>query len=245
MPVGNTKPYIHINEDITYGQTPIRNSPIVDISANASNPLRGNLTLTAGVPQFLVQAESDRIIGGEEGLRYSEPYYHIGSDLPIESVYGSTTGTKLPVVGICARNFERENFVFDIGASSINATVKEDSTITSIHTKIYTAGMKEPKSIGSQSSIVYEIIRNNVDKGLEAGEAQLAAEILINDATPIPANELDFGNNPPNQWRYGMDGLVPPTEINTPQLMQAWLLEPASEPLIQIGEDESDVSDYE
>ena len=135
--------------------------------------------------------------------------------------------------------------MFDIGASSINATVKEDSTITSIHTKIYTAGMKEPKSIGSQSSIVYEIIRNNVDKGLEAGEAQLAAEILINDATPIPANELDFGNNPPNQWRYGMDGLVPPTEINTPQLMQAWLLEPASEPLIQIGEDESDVSDYE
>ena len=245
LPVGNTKPYIHITEDITYGNTPIRNAPIVDISANASNPFRGNLTLTAGLPQFLVQAESDRIIGGEEGLRYSEPYYHIGSDLPIESVYGSTTGTKLPVVGICARNFERENFVFDIGASSINAIVKEDTTITSIHTKIYTAGMKEPKSIGSQSSIVYEIIRNNVDLGLEGGEASLAAEILINDATPIPANELDFGNNPPNQWRYGMDGLVPPTEINTPELMQAWLLEPASEPLIQIGEDESDVSDYE
>ena len=244
-PIGDVKPYIHISEDNTFGTSPVRNSPIVDIAVNASNPFRGNLTLVAGLPQTLVQADSDRELASSEGLRYSQPYYFIGTDLPIESVHGQMTGAKLPVAGLCARNFERENFVFDVGASSIDCLIKEDTTITSIRTKIYDATMGVPKSIGGKSSIIYEILRQNVDKNLEGQEAQQAGEMYIQENTPIPVENIDFGENPPRLWRYGMGGLVPPTEINSKLLMAAWLGEPQSDPLILKGDDESDESDYE
>ena len=80
--------------------------------------------------------------------------------MPVSHYHG-THGTKLPVIGICGRNYARFSYVFDLSESSIQYRAEEKVTINSIHTVIYTNDYKKATNLYGSSSVIYVIQRNN------------------------------------------------------------------------------------
>lgn len=139
----------------------IRVAPKITTSVNGSNPHASYCLNVAPVVQFFVEVDTNDFFAVNVPEKGADPYYFIGSDFPTHKFYGNLTGDKLPVIGICARNFHAFNFVFDLGGSSISYTIEEDTTITSIRTKIYTSTLGTPASLSPYSSVIYLITRNN------------------------------------------------------------------------------------
>jgi len=152
-------PYVFISISKINGNV-IRNYPDVDISLNGSNPLKVKCTPLQPYNEFFVQVDSNEYLA-DTGPRLSNtPFYLIGSDL-IMSHYHGGKGTKLPVIGICGRNYERFSYVFDLSESAITYRVEQAKTINSIHTHIYTNGYKEANNLFPNSSVIYIIQKQN------------------------------------------------------------------------------------
>lgn len=147
-------------------------------SINASNPIASKCLNIAPVQQFFVEIETDDFFATSAPTKNNDPYYFIGSDLMDTDFYGNLNGSKLPIAGICARNFSAFNFVFDLGGSAISFIVKKDAIVHSIKTAIYTSNMKNPSSLAPNSSIIYLITRNNYLKNLTPQEGQQAALMM-------------------------------------------------------------------
>ena len=132
----NSIPYTFRNELVFNGNILRGNSKITP-AINGSNPFANDCLNIPPVQQYFIQTDSDDFFANDPPQLGSSPYYFIGSDLPINHFFGNDTGTKLPVIGINARNFHSFGFSFDLGASSIEYTIDRNETITSISTAIY------------------------------------------------------------------------------------------------------------
>lgn len=223
-----TNPFVYAG-DLEQSGTAIRVGAKIDTAINGSNPFASNCLNIAPVVQFFVEVDTDDFFASNVPLKGVDPYYFIGSDFPTKKFYGNQTGDKLPVIGICSRNFHSFNFVFDLGGSSISYTIEEDITIQSIRTKIYTSKLGNPSQLSPYSSVIYLITRNN-DKGLGSIPmplAQVAAQIIEQNATQNdnmigqyynpPLADRRFGNpnipQPPEF--YNGDGIPPPPDTET------------------------------
>ena len=160
------------------------NEADLDTGVNATNPFYSYCSLVAPPLQFAVEVESDQVIADDVPLTLTTPFYLIGSDFPAKEYYGGH-GTKLPVVGICSRQFSSFGYVFDLSESSVTYTIEENLTITSIHTKIYNNDLSIPLNLGDKSSVIYVITKANYYKQLNEQEIEQAAE-LAEEATIQP-----------------------------------------------------------
>jgi hypothetical protein len=134
--------------------------------------------MIAPVRQYMVQVDSDEVFGDANPELGNDPFYLIGSDFPAKEFYGSTDGTKLPVIGICSRNFSSFNFVFDLGGSSITFTINEKKTIKSIRTKIFTSKMGTPNNLSKYSSVIYLITKGQWVNQLNPQQQQQSLEMI-------------------------------------------------------------------
>lgn len=157
-PIGEN-PYIFIDNDTIYGNM-LRNYPEIDLAINASNPFKSLCTPMQPYNEFFVEVDSDEYLADTTPRLSNTPFYLIGSDL-IMAHYHGAKGTKLPVIGICGRNYSRFSYVFDLSESAISYRVEEARTLTSIRTKIYTNGYKEAKNLFPNSAVIYIIQKNN------------------------------------------------------------------------------------
>ena len=169
-------PYVFIESDVVNGHA-LRNEAEVDISANGTNPLKSYCSLWAPPLQFAVIVESNRQYGDSKPRFGNTPFYLIGSSFPTKEYYGGK-GTKLPIIGICSRQFSSFGFAFDLSESSVTLTIDHDTTITSIRTKIYNNDFTIPTNLDKDSSIIYVIERNNyypspLDNQLQAAEKEI------------------------------------------------------------------------
>ena len=210
----NTDPFIYSGPIDTFGNA-IRVGPKIDTSINGSNPFASNCLNIAPVAQFFVEVDTDDFIAFNVPSKGIDPYYFIGSDFPTKKFYGNLTGDKLPVMGICARNFHSFNFVFDLGGSSITYTVEEDVTIQSIRTKIYTSSLSSPAQLSPYSSIIYLITRNNTPstQSIQMPLAQVAAQIIEQNATQNNNMIGQFYTPPLADIRFGQSNLQQPPEF--------------------------------
>ena len=180
--------------------TTIRVGPKITTAINGSNPFASNCLNIIPVAQFFVEVDTDDFFAVNVPLKGNDPYYFIGSDFPSKKFYGNQTGDKLPVIGICSRNFHSFNFVFDLGGSSISYTMEENCTITSIHTKIYTSRLGTPKALSPYSAVIYLITRNNYVKSVPQSLDQNVAQIVSNNAS-APMEPMPFYNQPQSNYR--------------------------------------------
>lgn len=202
-----TTPYTYVDSTHTYGNT-IRNVAQIDSSVNAANPIVSNCLQIAPVRQYMVQIDSDSVSGDQNPQLGSSPYYLIGSDFPGKEFYGSTTGTKLPVIGICSRNFSSIGYVFDLGGSSITYTINEKRTIKSIRTKIFTQSMGTPNNLSKFSSVIYIVVKANYIRNLNQQQQQTAVEIMQQQKS-APIENL-FYTQPPANFITTPPVVIPP-----------------------------------
>lgn len=185
--------FIFKTYQLFYGQA-IRVAPKLTTALNGSNPFASNCLNIAPVSQFFVECETNDFFAINVPSKGTDPYYFIGSDFPSKYFYGALEGQKLPVMGICARNFHSFNFVFDLGASSITYTITENTTIKSIRTKIYTSTLGTPNSLSPYSSVIYLITRNKFAPNLTEPEIPYAIQQQqANSQAPVVG---DFYNPP-------------------------------------------------
>jgi len=205
--------YIYESDKFNSG-TAIRVGAKINTSINATNPFASNCLNFAPIVQFFVEVDTDYFFAIDVPLKGADPYYFIGSDFPTKKFYGNLTGDKLPVIGICARNFHSFNFVFDLGGSSITYTIEEDITIQSIRTKVYTSRLTSPKSLSPYSAVIYLITRNNYSgvASIQPPLAQVAAQIIEQNAQPNGNMIGQFYNPPTASIRTAEppQGLIPP-----------------------------------
>ncbi len=187
--------------------TAIRVGAKITPAINGTNPFANNCSLIAPVQQYFVQVDTDDFLGSIAPTLGKNPYYYIGSDFPTKEFFGNDNGAKLPVIGICARNFHSFNFAFDLGASSISFVVDEDRTITSIHTAIYTSDLKTPSNLSKFSSIIYLITKNKYYNSLPAEEQLTKSEMIqANYSAPM---QPYFYNQAPADYRSAPPPIVP------------------------------------
>lgn len=155
-----SQPYTFATELREYGSL-IRGDVKLTPAINGTNPFANDCLMINPVLQYFVQVESEDFFADSPPTLGTSPYYFIGSDLPINHFYGNDTGTKLPVVGINARNFHSFGFSFDVGATSVEFTIDRPKVITSIKTAIYDSNLKTPTNISKFSSVIYIITKNN------------------------------------------------------------------------------------
>ena len=181
----------------------IRVAPKISTAVNGTNPVASNCLNVAPVVQFFVEVDTDDFFAVSVPQKGADPYYFIGSDFPTKKFYGNLTGDKLPVIGICSRNFHSFNFVFDLGGSSISYTMEEDCLITSIRTQIYPSNLGTPKNLSPFSSVIYLITRNNIQLGLPTElQPQEVAIAEANETAPMVGGfynqaEADYRTAPP------------------------------------------------
>ena len=219
----NVDPFV-FNGELEQSGTTIRVGPKITTAVNGSNPFASNCLNIVPVAQFFVEVDTGDFFATNVPLKGNDPYYFIGSDFPSKKFYGNQTGAKLPVIGICSRNFHSFNFVFDLGGSSISYTIEEDCTIQSIRTKIYTSSLQTPKSLSPYSAVIYLITRNNyiksIPQALVPDMTQLVQENAARPMQPIP-----FGYNQapanyrtstafPNKQFEESDGERPQTPVS-------------------------------
>ncbi len=175
--------------------TAIRVGSKITPAINGSNPFANNCSLIAPVQQYFVEVDTDDFFAIAPCTKGKSPYYYIGSDFPTKEFFGNDNGSKLPVIGICARNFHSMNFSFDLGASSISYTIDEDTTLTSIRTAIYTSSLKPPNNLSKFSSIIYLITKNKFYNSLPE-EQQLQKAELIQANYSAPYNPYEYYQAP-------------------------------------------------
>ena len=152
-------PYIFLTRNNIRGEA-LRNYPVIDIAINASNPYKSLVSPFLPQNEFFVEVDSDEFLADNPPALSDSPFYLIGSDLPTKHYFGAK-GTKLPIIGICGRNYARFSYVFDLSESSIQYRAEEKVTINSIHTVIYTNDYKKATNLYGSSSVIYVIQRNN------------------------------------------------------------------------------------
>ena len=152
-------PYIFIDMNNVYGNM-LRNYPDIDIGINGSNPLKVRCTPMQPYNEYFVAIDSNEFLADTTPRLSNTPFYLIGSDLIMAHYHGGI-GSKLPVIGICGRNYERFSYVFDLSESAITYRVEQAKTITSIHTHIYTNTYNEANNLFPNSAVVYIIQKNN------------------------------------------------------------------------------------
>ena len=200
--------FVYRNETEFSGNA-IRVAPKLSTAINGSNPVASRCLNIAPVIQFFVESETDDFFAINVPSKGNSPYYFIGSSFPTKQFFGSKEGAKLPVIGICSRNFHSFNFAFDLGGSSISYTMEEDCLITSIHTKIYNSSLETPANLSPYSSVIYVITRNNYIKDLTPPQEQEAAKMYIESQNPnnIPNT---FQTQAPANYRTEPPVLIPP-----------------------------------
>ena len=161
----NKIPYTYIDELTFFGKM-LRGAARITPAINGSNPFSNDCLNINPVEQYYSAVESEDFFADDPPTLGTSPYYFIGSDLPVNHFMGNDTGTKLPVVGINARNFHSFGFSFDVGATSVEYTIDRPTTITSITTAIYDSNLKKPTNISKYSSVIYLLIKNNYYKQL-------------------------------------------------------------------------------
>ena len=173
---------------LTQNGSAIRVGAKVTTAINASNPLASKCLIIAPVTQFMVQVNTDDFFANNAPLKGNDPYFFIGSTFPFKQFHGNLNGGKLPIMGICARNFQAFGFSFDLGGSAVSYLIEEDTTITSITTKIYTSQLQTPSNLSPYSSIIYLITRYNYLKNLtpQQGELQLQQTIANMNRPMVP-----------------------------------------------------------
>ncbi len=176
------------------------NTAQLDISANASNPFYSYCSLWLPPLQYSIEVDSNEIIANKQPLTQNSPFYLIGSDFPGKHYYGNK-GTKLPVMGVCSRQFTSFGFAFDLSESAIQWTIEQDVLITSIHTKIYNNDMTIPLNLDDNSSIIYAITKNNY-YGEPTQEDLQQIEELAEENTQPPIQYLPIMFEYPNQINY-------------------------------------------
>lgn len=147
--------------DTQTGKRPISNVAEVNPSVNGANPAKSQCLTMVPNRQFLIQTISDEIKGPNPASLTTYPFYLIGSSIPSGFYHGSKTGTELPVVGICSRNFNAGSFVFDLSQSSVEWTISEKITMTSIHTKILKNNFEPATNLFGNSAVIYAITKNS------------------------------------------------------------------------------------
>lgn len=155
----------------------------LDISVNASNPFYSYCSLWLPPLQYSVEVDSNEIIAARQPLTQNSPFYLIGSDFPGKHYYGNK-GTKLPVMGVCSRQFTSFGFAFDLSESAIQWTIEEDTMITSIHTKIYNNDMTIPLNLDDNSSIIYAITKSQYYKEPSEEDLQNVEKIMLDNTLP-------------------------------------------------------------
>ena len=173
---------------LTQSGSAIRVGAKVTTAINASNPIASKCLTIAPVTQFMVQVDTDDFFAKNSPLKGNDPYFFIGSTFPFKQFYGNDNGGKLPIMGICARNFQAFGFSFDLGGSAVQYLIEQDTTITSIRTKIYTSNLQTPTNLSPYSSIIYLITRYNYLKNLtpQQGELQLKQTIANMNRPMMP-----------------------------------------------------------
>tara|TARA_R110000787_G_scaffold6745_1_gene23409 strand:- start:465 stop:4577 length:4113 start_codon:yes stop_codon:yes gene_type:complete len=172
----------------------------LDISSNASNPFYSYCSLWLPPLQYSVEVDSNEIVADRQPLTQNSPFYLIGSDFPGKHYFGNK-GTKLPVMGVCSRQFTSFGFAFDLSESAIQWTIEEDVFLTSIHTKIYNNDMTVPLNLDDNSSIIYAITKSQYYKQPSQEDLQLVEkEMLQNTIPPVIYTPQMFEY--PNQLNY-------------------------------------------
>ena len=180
--------FIYISDEVQSG-TATRVGPLIDTSINGSNPFAAYCSVMVPVQQFYVEVLTDDFFGLNIPEKGTDPYYFVGSDFPTTRFYGNDQGQRLPVVGICARNFHSFNFAFDLGSSSITYTVEEDITITSIRTAIYNSSLQPANNLSRFSSVIYLVTKANfINNITDPKELQQVAQLT----------DLPYQMPPPN-----------------------------------------------
>ena len=185
-------PYIFISRALINGKV-LRNYPVVDISVNGSNPFKTRCTPVAPVNEYFVTVNSDEFLADNTPRLSSNPFYLIGSSLPVSHYHG-THGTKLPVIGICGRNYARFSFVFDLSESSIVYRVQEKAFLTSIETHIYLNDYKDAGNLQPNSSVIYVIEKGNY--GTQADPD------VIKEVVQQQIKQIQIDNTVPNPKFY-------------------------------------------
>ena len=159
------------------------NTAELDISANASNPFYSYCSLWLPPLQFSVEVDSNEVIASRQPLTQNSPFYLIGSDFPGKHYYGNK-GTKLPVMGVCSRQFTSFGFAFDLSESAIQWTIEQDVFLTSIHTKIYNNDMSIPLNLDDNSSIIYAITKGQYYKQPSQEDLQNSEQLMLQNTEP-------------------------------------------------------------
>ena len=155
-----------------FGKAPIYNTADINPSANAANPAKSQCVITIPNRQFLIQTISTEFKAPNPPSLTTYPFYLIGSSIPSGFYHGSTTGTELPVVGICSRNFNAGSFVFDLSQSSVEWTISEKMTLTSIRTKILKNNFEPATNLFGNSAVIYAITKQNFYNNLPPQQEQ-------------------------------------------------------------------------
>lgn len=192
-------PFTFYSRDFQVGDI-LFNIPETDISVNASNPFYSYCSLWLPPLQYSVEVDSNEIIAARQPLTQNSPFYLIGSDFPGKHYYGNK-GTKLPVMGVCSRQFTSFGFAFDLSESAIQWTIEQDCMITSIHTKIYNNDMSEPLNLDDNSSIIYAITKNNYYGEPTQQDLQQIEELATENTQP-PIQYAPIMFEYPNQINY-------------------------------------------
>mgnify|MGYP003647739316 CR=1 FL=1 len=176
-------------------------------AVNGTNPFANSCLLINPVQQYFVEVDSDDFFAQNSATKGTDPYYYIGSDFPTKQFFGNDTGEKLPVIGICARNFHSFNFAFDLGASSISYTCDQDVTITSIKTAIYRNNLKAPTNLSKYSSVIYLLTKANYYNPLPQQDALLKSQII--EQNYMAPYAPYFYNPAPYQYRSEPPPIIP------------------------------------
>jgi len=194
-----TLPFTFWNREFILNDS-LYNIAELDISVNASNPFYSYCSLWLPPLQYSVETDSTEVIASKQPLTQNSPFYLIGSDFPGKHYYGNK-GTKLPVMGVCSRQFTSFGFAFDLSESAIQWTIEEDTFLTSIHTKIYNNDMTVPLNLDNNSSIIYAITKGQYYKEPSQEDLQNAEQLMLeNTEPPIQYTPQNFIY--PNQLTY-------------------------------------------
>lgn len=176
-------PFLFIDRRLIINNILFNHSDL-DISVNASNPFYSYCSLWLPPLQYSVEVQSNEFIADKQPLTINTPFYLIGSDFPGKHYYGSR-GTKLPVMGICSRQFTSFGYAFDLSESSVTYTIEEDVTISSIHTKILNNDFSIPLNLDNQSAVIYVVTRPNYYKQMSPDEIQQSLNKAVEENQPM------------------------------------------------------------
>ena len=203
----NTIPYTYSDELINFGNM-LRGGGKITPAINGANPFANDCLLIAPVQQYFIATDSEDFFAKDPPTQGTSPYYFIASDLPIHHFMGNETGTKLPVVGINARNFHALGFSFDVGATSVTYTIDRKVTLTSIKTAIYDSNLQTPTNISKYSSVIYVVIKNNYIRSLPPDQQQAILEAQMKQENPAN-NPLQYFQVPYSTLRTEPPVVIP------------------------------------